>query len=67
MITEQYVEHCRQSNSNDIMFADYDITGKPAPDRVTNELTELDAYYLGLTSYSKDAEKWNLGQSIYFE
>lgn len=57
----------KEENMENIEFADYDITGKPAPDRVTNELTELDAYYLGLTSYSKDAEKWNLGQSIYFE
>ena len=64
-ITEAYVQHMKDTNSNDIMYADYDITGKAAPDRVTNELTELDAYYLGLTDYSEDVERWNLGRSLY--
>ena len=64
-ITELYVEHCKQSNSNDIMYADYDITGKPAPDRITNEYTELDAYYTGLTDTSREVEQWNLGKEVY--
>jgi len=34
-------------------------------DRITGQLTELDAYYLGLTARPAEADRWQLGLSEY--
>ncbi len=59
VITEDYVMHCAENGSRDIMY--YVTSG----DKIYSEFTELDAYYVGLTDYSQEVEDWNLGPSDY--
>lgn len=60
-ITEEYVEALESNNSNDIMFTTFDAdSGKTYYDRIVNDFTELDAYYVGLTDHSSEAEMWEL-------
>ena len=56
-IKEEYVSYLRSSDSNDIMFTV--VNGK----NITNDFTELDAYYVGLTKESKEQKKWGLALS----
>ena len=56
-ITQDYVDHLGDIGSGDIMYTVY--TG----DTVTNQFTELDAYYVGLTNTATDQRVWNLGVS----
>lgn len=56
-IPQRYVDHCAASGSNDIMYTVVD--GK----WITNDFTELDAYYTGLIDSCEEAETWNLAQS----
>lgn len=63
-ITEAYVRELENTYSNDIMFTTYDnYTGDVYYDRITNELSELDAYYVGLTDYSSVKEEWGFEDS----
>lgn len=59
-ITDEYVNFLRSNGSEDIMYMIYDM-----PDTVSEQFSELDAYYVGLTSYSADAERFGLGQSAH--
>jgi len=54
------VDYCKEMGSQDIMYA---INGDM--DRITGQLTELDAYYLGLTARPAEADRWQLGLSEY--
>ena len=56
-IPQAYVDHLRQTGSRDIMYT------VNSESEITVELSELDAYYVGLTSRSSDAETWGLGAS----
>ena len=56
-INQEYVNHCLNSNSNDIMFTVSD--GKT----ISVDFTDLDAYYVGLIDKCKEVEKWGLGKS----
>lgn len=56
-IPEEYVEYCDKIQKNDIMY-----NGLPTRD-IPECVTELDAYYIGLTDSSSEKELWNLGQS----
>lgn len=58
-ITAEYVMHCAEIGSNDIMY--YVTTG----DEIYSDFTELDAYYIGLIDYSQDVKNWYLGLSDY--
>lgn len=65
-ITDELVQSYTNSNSNDIMFTVYDggdASGVISYDSITNDFTELDAYYVGLTSQSSEAESWGLQPS----
>ena len=56
-INSSYVEYCQENNVDDIM------------NRINHEwfpFTEVDAYYLGLTDYADDVEKYGLGVSEHF-
>ncbi len=57
VITEEYVMHCAESGTYDIMY--YVTSGS----KIYSEFTELDAYYIGLTDYSQEVEEWDLGPS----
>ena len=60
-ITQKYVDYLMSHNPNDLMnhcyFSDYDI--------ITNEFSDVDAYYVGLTRSCSDVKKWGLGKSIF--
>ena len=65
-ITQEYVDYGKSANTNDIMRATWDLnTNRYDYDRVTNEITDVTAYYLGLTDYSETVQQWGLGQSDY--
>jgi len=57
-ITQEYVDYVESSGGSDIMYMIYDN-----PDCVTEQFTEIDAYYVGLTDYSYDVERFGLGPS----
>lgn len=62
--TQEMVSYYEQTQSNDIMFTTYDaVTSRPYYDHISNDFTELDAYYVGLTDYSAEANEWNLEPS----
>ncbi len=56
-IPQEYVDHCKKTGSNDIMYTVND--GK----WIINDFTELDAYYVGLTDHCDEVEKWGLAKS----
>lgn len=63
-ITDDFVEYIRTNMPNDIMFYCSDITsGEYVYDRITNELSPLDAYYIGLTQNCSLADEYKLGRS----
>ena len=62
-ITQQYVDYQTNSKTNDIMRITFDPeTQMVYYDRIVNDLSELDAYYIGLISSSSDVETWSLGK-----
>lgn len=56
-VNQAYVDYCTETNSNDIMYTVSD------GEEITNEFSELDAYYTGLLDYSGEVEKWGLLKS----
>ncbi len=65
-ITQEYVDYAKSAKTNDIMRVTWDLnTGGYVYDSIKNEITEITAYYLGLTDYSKTVQEWGLGQSDY--
>lgn len=62
-ITQEYVDYQENSKTNDIMRVTFDPdTSEVYYDRIVNELSELDAYYVGLTSTNADVDAWSLGK-----
>lgn len=59
VITKEYVDHCAEEGTYDIMY--YVTSGE----KIYSEFTELDAYYIGITDYSKEVKEWELGPSDY--
>ena len=57
VISQSYVDYSESLTSGDIMFSTY------LGEHISNEFTELDAYYVGLTDSSETVEAWNLGLS----
>jgi Fe-S cluster assembly protein SufB len=55
---DSYVSYLDSIGSSDIMHTIYD-----QPDVISESFTELDAYYIGLTSYSYDVQSYGLGMS----
>ncbi|MBQ8410968.1 MAG: hypothetical protein IJX15_04450, partial [Ruminiclostridium sp.] len=58
-ITAEYVAYCNETGSRDIMFT------VDSGDMITNILSEIDAYYIGLTDNSDEVEKWGLAECEY--
>ena len=54
------MDYCKETDSQDIM---YTINGEM--DRITGQLTDVDAYYLGLVPRPAEADQWQLGLSEY--
>lgn len=62
--TKKMVKYLQKHNSNDIMFTCFDAeTQETYYDHISNDFTEADAYYVGLTDKSKFAKKWKLEPS----
>lgn len=59
--SEEFVKYCEKNYKNDIMYTTY-YTGLELPlySRIGNKLSELDAYYLGLTDWCEEVETWGL-------
>ena len=60
-IPQEYVDYCKNSESNDIMYTVRD------GETITNDFTELDAYYVGLTGRPDEADVWGLAKSEHEE
>ena len=56
-IPQKYVDHLNKTYSNDIMFTVFDSK------EITNEFSELDAYYVGLCDECEEVSKWHLAPS----
>ncbi|MBR4373103.1 MAG: hypothetical protein IKP49_01900 [Treponema sp.] len=62
--SKQFVDYCKLMHRNDIMYTISDIIhGGVRMDRITNDFSQLDAYYIGLINYCSEVEKFNLGKS----
>ncbi len=60
-ITTDFIEYAKDSKLNDIMRITWDPkTGKYVYDKILNHITEVTAYYVGLTDSSASVKKWNL-------
>ena len=62
--TEELVEYVQENLPNEIMYVTYDYqTGLPYYDHISNELTEITAYYIGWTDKSEVAEEFGMDLS----
>lgn len=58
-ITQEYVDYAEREGLNDIMRTTFDKdSSEPRYDAVTNEITDITAYYLCLSESSETVEKW---------
>lgn len=65
-ISDQYVKDAASSGLNDIMRVTWDLnTGYYDYNSVYNKITDITAYYLGLTDYSDSVQSWGFEQSDY--
>ena len=65
-ITQEFIDYLKQNNVNDIMRVDADFDpdkGEADYESVWQEMTEITAYYLGLTDHSEIVEQWGLEPS----
>ena len=59
--TDDLVTYVSANLPNEIMYTTYDIdTGIPYYDKISNELTEITAYYIGWTDKSEVAEEFGM-------
>lgn len=67
-ITENILSYVQDNMPNDIMYYCSDLeSGEYVYDRITNEIGELDAYYIGLTDSCPLVEEFRLGQSQHIQ
>lgn len=63
-ITQEYVDYVESTRLNDLMRVDYDPdTYQYSYDSITNEITDITAYYIGLTDYSETVNEWGFEKS----
>lgn len=63
-ITQEYVDYAANSGLNDIMRINEDPqTGEYLYDSIVNEVTDITAYYAGLTDYSETVNEWGFAPS----
>lgn len=63
-MTQDYVDYAANARTNDIMRVCEDPkTGVYVYDSIKNDVTEITAYYVGLTDHSKEVDEWGLGRS----
>ncbi|MBR6365664.1 MAG: hypothetical protein IKS10_06175 [Lachnospiraceae bacterium] len=59
-IPQEYVDYLTETNSQDIMYRVYDS------EKFYVNMSELDAYYIGLTDSCEDVVTWNLASAARF-
>lgn len=65
-ITQEYVDKLENEESNNIMFTTFEqYTNEPIYDKVTNEFSEVDAYYVGILNSSDVVNEWGFDSSEY--
>ncbi len=58
-ISQEFSDYCRENHLNEIMFSNYDVENQCIDnERVTNELTDMTAYYLGWVDYDEECEQF---------
>ena len=63
-ISAEFLDYVRENMPNDIMYYCSEIeTGEYLYDRITNEVSELDAYYIGLTDQCPLVDEYRLKTS----
>lgn len=63
-IDSTYVAYCEEHHANEIMFTTYDAeTLESYYDHISNELTDITAYYIGWTDTCEDVELFHLQPS----
>ena len=65
-ITQKYVDYAEAARLNDIMRMNVDPrSGAYVYDRMHNPITDITAYYIGLTDYSETVSEWGFEASDY--
>lgn len=65
-ITQEYVDYVKSEGLNDIMRITWNPdNGRYVYDSVLNGITDITAYYIGLTDYSETVQTWGFEQSDY--
>lgn len=65
-ITQDLVDDMEAGDLNDIMRTNDDpVTKQYLYDRIKNEITDITAYYIGLTDHSDTVDEWGLEPSDY--
>jgi len=63
-MTEEFVSYCQQNHLNEIMNATYDPYNNVIPENeVTNDLTDLTAYYIGWVDSNEECEAYGVDTS----
>ena len=63
-ITQEYIDQIKDSGLNDIMRITSDPnTYQYVYDDITNEITDITAYYVGLTDHSDTVTEWGFAPS----
>lgn len=65
VVTEEYLEHLKNTGSRDIMFTVSDTSGGQGGNGISGVFTELDAYYVGIGEEPSEVEEYGLDKSEY--
>lgn len=63
--TEEYVNYLKNTGSIDIMYSVSNGGSDITSETIVNELSEIDAYYIGITSRPPEIEEYGLDKSDY--
>ncbi len=63
-ITQEFVDYCAENHANEIMTNNYDIYNMRVDlNKVTNDLTDLTAYYIGWIDSNPECDEWGVANS----
>lgn len=64
-ISAEYSQYLKENKSDDIMYSVYTDKGNMRYDKVARNLSEVDAYYLGMIPRPSECDRFNLGDSLF--